>query len=413
MRFFKKHIPSHPIESALLQLAPKSIVTELASKVTPGELIQAVALSICQKPELLLDEVAQQLNLKSCHSITVIDKQVIGQSGFSSEALSSRSIFVIPDITAKHGFSFIIADPKQISLTEFFEFGHSVKLAMGATIAAAWKQFERFSSTQYVSLSEQQLFRILHALTATAKQHGATSLKILANDNPSYLFNVGTKEFRGSLQQSVLDALAHYAQDNATFSDKEISSTQSLTVRRTKRGSLIEFDLEWESAKPVVVHPHYGNNNQLSATSTHEVVINDDEQRFSNLLKSMLQAKDYRVTCFSDAREALAAISEGAVSAAALLVCDVHMPHIDGPSLVRLIREAGCQQRIIMLTSDEDDLLEAEMALLGIDAFVKKQSNPKVLLAWLQNITTKQQLATPSSPVTETAELKIRSNGAG
>lgn len=410
IKFFKKQTIVHPIEAALLQLAPKSIVKELAIKVAVGELIQAVALSISQKPDLLLAEVAQRLDLKPCHRITIIDKQTIAQCGFSSEALLSRSIFVVPDINTKYGYTFIVADPKQISLSEFYQIGHSVKLAMGSTIAAAWVQFQRFSNSQSVELTEQQLFRILHALAATAKQHGASSLRIIANDNPSYQFHVGTKEFRGSLQQSVVDAINHYAQDSITFSDEEISAAPSINVRQTKQGSQIAFDVQWQVAH-VVTHPNYKT---IDATSSHnqEIVIIDDEPRFANVLKSMLQVKNYSVVCFSDSREAFAAIRDGDVAQSALLVCDVHMPNIDGPSLVRLIREAGLQHRIVMLTSDTDDLLEAEMALLGIDAFVKKQSNPKVLLAWLQNIATKQQ-ADQTQQQPANSGLRAISNGAG
>ncbi|MCB0325657.1 MAG: response regulator, partial [Bdellovibrionales bacterium] len=65
---------------------------------------------------------------------------------------------------------------------------------------------------------------------------------------------------------------------------------------------------------------------------------------------------------------------------------DVHMPEMDGGAFLEAVRRRVRGIPILMLTSDEDEQLEAELVAAGADAFVRKHDDVRVLLAWCSNL---------------------------
>ena len=62
---------------------------------------------------------------------------------------------------------------------------------------------------------------------------------------------------------------------------------------------------------------------------------------------------------------------------------------MDGGSFLARVRKRFSDLPIVMLTSDEDDLLEIELVELGADAFVRKCDDVRVLVAWCSNLSSR------------------------
>ncbi len=110
---------------------------------------------------------------------------------------------------------------------------------------------------------------------------------------------------------------------------------------------------------------------------TKRVLVIDDEEIMRSIIAGVYEDEGFEVDQASDGKEGLIFFEENEYD---LVVLDVMMPVMDGWSVCRRIREKS-NVLIIMLTSrdeDDDQLLGYE---LGVDEYVTKPVNFKVLLA--------------------------------
>jgi DNA-binding response OmpR family regulator len=118
---------------------------------------------------------------------------------------------------------------------------------------------------------------------------------------------------------------------------------------------------------------------------TTTVLIIEDDEHISHLLKFMLERQGYRVETATDGRAAQQAIEQRS-GPPNLVLLDVMLPYVDGFELVKLIREREGWQKVpvIMLTAKtmEQDIVRALDA--GANDFVVKPFQPNELLARLR-----------------------------
>ncbi len=109
-----------------------------------------------------------------------------------------------------------------------------------------------------------------------------------------------------------------------------------------------------------------------------KILVVDDESRMRKLVKDFLVKKDYMVVEASNGEEALDIFYEQ--NDISLILLDVMMPKLDGWQVCREIRRES-KVPIIMLTAkseEQDELLGFE---LGVDEYITKPFNPKILVA--------------------------------
>lgn len=107
------------------------------------------------------------------------------------------------------------------------------------------------------------------------------------------------------------------------------------------------------------------------------VLIIDDEEIMRAIIAKVFESEGFEVTEAPNGKEGLSLFRENDFD---LVILDVMMPIMDGWSVCRRIREES-NVLIIMLTSrdeDDDQLLGYE---LGVDEYVTKPVNVKLLLA--------------------------------
>jgi len=109
-----------------------------------------------------------------------------------------------------------------------------------------------------------------------------------------------------------------------------------------------------------------------------KILVVDDESRMRKLVKDFLVKKDYTVIEAGDGEEALDIFYEQ--NDISLILLDIMMPKLDGWQVCREIRKES-KVPIIMLTAkseEQDELLGFE---LGVDEYITKPFNPKILVA--------------------------------
>jgi CheY-like chemotaxis protein len=109
-----------------------------------------------------------------------------------------------------------------------------------------------------------------------------------------------------------------------------------------------------------------------------DILIVDDCTDLALTLGEMLTLSGHTVRIATDGHEGLAALDERLPD---LVVLDVDMPLLDGPSMAHrmLIRDVGREEIPIVLASGNVDLLDVA-ALVGTPYAVPKPSPPEVIL---------------------------------
>ena len=85
--------------------------------------------------------------------------------------------------------------------------------------------------------------------------------------------------------------------------------------------------------------------------TTGSILVVDDEPQLAELLAELLAAAGHEVSTAGGGEEALSLLGSGHWD---LVLCDLRMPGMDGPTLYREVarRHAGMERRFVFLTGD-------------------------------------------------------------
>lgn len=128
---------------------------------------------------------------------------------------------------------------------------------------------------------------------------------------------------------------------------------------------------------------HRENNTERG----YRILVVEDNETFVKVLDRFLKKHRIEATFAKDGAEALRVLEKD-LGDIEVVICDVHMPRMNGFEFVRSIR-ANPEYRTlpcIMLTSDTD--VETQVSLLqeGIDLFIGKQEDPRILCLHIQRL---------------------------
>jgi CheY-like chemotaxis protein len=133
-----------------------------------------------------------------------------------------------------------------------------------------------------------------------------------------------------------------------------------------------------------VKHPHSGITiDSLSEESElPRVLVVEDNPTLSRVIDRLLTTHGYQVTLAPHGGVALEMLEHGGTFDA--VVCDIHMPKVDGLNFIKKVRSGAFHLPLIMLTSDIDPTIELRVLDLGADVFLTKDVDPELLLAHLK-----------------------------
>jgi DNA-binding response OmpR family regulator len=112
------------------------------------------------------------------------------------------------------------------------------------------------------------------------------------------------------------------------------------------------------------------------------VLVVEDDEHISQVLKFMLERQGYRVVHLADGRAAVNHV-ESSMSLPDLVLLDVMLPYVDGFEIVRRMRAraAWCGVPVLMLTAKNTERDSVRALDAGADDFVTKPFQPNELLA--------------------------------
>lgn len=114
------------------------------------------------------------------------------------------------------------------------------------------------------------------------------------------------------------------------------------------------------------------------------IMIADDHPIVVSGLETLLRKSGYEVVAsVATGAAALARIPEAQPD---IILLDVQMPDRNGMDVLRILRSAGDERHIILLTAGIDDRQAAEALQLGVNGLVLKDSPPDLLLRCLDEV---------------------------
>ena len=118
----------------------------------------------------------------------------------------------------------------------------------------------------------------------------------------------------------------------------------------------------------------------MSSKSLISVV--DDDESFRDSMRRLIKSLGYPVAVFPSAAEFL---SSPKADATGCLVADVQMPAMTGTDLFRHLLDTGRNIPTILVTAYPDDDAEKRMLNLGVECYLPKPLEERVLIDCLRS----------------------------
>lgn len=128
-----------------------------------------------------------------------------------------------------------------------------------------------------------------------------------------------------------------------------------------------------------------------------QLLLIDDDKQLTSMLATYLEREGFTVTVVNDGQQGL---QLAMLQQYDLLVLDVMMPHLDGISLLKRLRQVS-EKPVLMLTARGDDIDRVLGLELGADDYVPKPCLPRELVARIRAILRRVQMQ-------QTPDLELR-----
>lgn len=125
-----------------------------------------------------------------------------------------------------------------------------------------------------------------------------------------------------------------------------------------------------------------------------KILVVDDEERMRKLVRDFLSKSGYIVVEASDGEQAYNIFTS--TNDIALIIMDVMMPKMDGYETSEEIRKIS-DVPIIMLTAKSEEKDELKGFEIGVDEYITKPFNPKILVARVEAVLRRTNGETESS----------------
>ena len=367
------------LDGSLLDAAEKTVLERVAHvwRIDPYEMLSAVAAT---------------LGLRPMFHPSPPDSGLLSRIDFSPDELRERAILPQRSIRNQSEYTLVTAAPSLLAVEEFQREGTEVLLGIGRDLDAAWSRACECAET----VLGVPVIRLLLQLAAESYRCGASEVFLGHPDAGHYEFTVRERRYQGAVSRllvpTLLDALAELRRLTIATASEPFHSV-AISVTKSFARSIV--CLSWEAGEARRCAPSLENvMDDRAATSVVEtsikelhsdrVIMLDDDCRFAEVASRLLRAKGYDVRLAHDGLQVLRELQSDR-RVPAVVVCDVHMPSIEGRDFVYRLKQAHPSISIIALTNDDSAELEAEMALLGVHAHILKSRDPEVLLAWVRS----------------------------
>lgn len=138
----------------------------------------------------------------------------------------------------------------------------------------------------------------------------------------------------------------------------------------------------------------------------NKILLVDDDQALSELLKEYLEAESFRCDAVFTGPDGLKQASDQAYD---LIILDIMLPSMTGTEVLKELRKTDVETPVLMLTAKGDDVDRILGLELGADDYVPKPCNPRELLARIKAILRRSQSHHEKSDDNHHSPIKIES----
>ena len=376
-------------------------------KINPDlrEMPKSVAEKLRIKEDELIRKAAEKLELEYCSNPDVCDEELL-PSTLTLSLLRDAGAVVVPG--KKGELKIICCEPLLVHLRliskKLMGPATPVALSTWGAIQKSLLDGEKLREERRIEREEREtrsafslIAKALSMIIGEAERYGRSSVVVTLSDKEStYTFTTAEgKKAVGVLHQTVAEALRLIIVEKKRPLEGITRAEGTLieTLRyRTERGSEGEKILyfSWNRVKPRI--PLVGERGEvvLSESSTSRILLVDDNPTFARVLTRFLSKENIDALYAREGKVALELL-ESLHDLPDLIVCDVHMPGMNGHEFVAKIKADSRYSKlpIVMLTSDSETSTKVNLVTLGIDAFVNKAEDPRVLLAHITTLLAK------------------------
>lgn len=440
LRILQKLLPKKDLQRVLLATPDRRRITESVSKQF-------------QIPEdRLLLEISQRLELGFLQRVAPMDVSLLGtgitladfvQAGciaVTTEGMITGLVCVDPAFVEGSPVAGVVAPRARIDLAIPLR-ANNFRLYLGSwsSIARALDESEKnYLEEQARQKVEKErknrelIEKVLGAIVSEVESFSKSSFDLhIDSDQISYLFTTkDLKIAKGRIDTRIRDSLLQVLEGLSTAPFFTITLPATELTRRVKLRIIepnMRLRLDWSEEPGEIARPDVSDNSSLDKkivyfptpdlparvgeshpklhdakmslvtdktpppSKTPRVLVVDDNATFAKVLERFLAREGLETLYAENGDKALLAL-KAAEELPDLIVCDVHMPGMNGFEFLHLIRKDPHLFNIpvIVLTSDGD--VETELKLLsdGADAFVRKNEDPRILSVHVRRLIEKE-----------------------
>ena len=371
------------VADALKALVSPKLVEEAEHTIRPADLVDCISDELKLDPLKLAKGVASLLKCDLRVNLAVPSLSLVEATGHSAETL--HRVSAVPQMNGRN-YVMIVADPFAINQDAFKEIGVKTYFAPGSTIATIWAEYFRLHAACAEELSENEILSTLIRLADDGLALGAVEILIGVPTASEYELLVKGKTYRGEIPPTLFAQLARKLETSDVFSwNLSHPELQSVRVCHRKNLMIVTWTQKTKSSCKAYQMERPRDGSSENTTPTCDILLLDDSEGFIEIVCPILEREGFSVEARFSPQKALTELLEHDVRPR-VIVSDVHMPQLDGVEFLSQLRDGLILIPVMMLTSDEDPKLEAELAALGCDHFLRKQEHPDVFVAWVKNL---------------------------
>lgn len=412
-----RRLPS--LVKAMRSLVPRAVMREVMSSSHDRRqwgVLAAAWVGVSERE--FVSAVARELHMPYQERVVAPDLTGMGQKAHAILA-DLRRVGASVILEGGDVVGFVATDPAEVRGLTLFDGTQSIAIAAWTEVAKALDKAERIiaeaeaSADRAVSARHHDLSRrVITILISEASAHGATSFEILTYDGKTrYQFQtVDGKMALGTIQPEALQSvLVYLASIDGEMLDHEVvgkvlvrSIGNAANVRfswnsRGERLLLADSQPRVESQTPAAnsnLFPQSESRSMARASEeaadsrAHPILVVDDNQMFCRVLERLLRRERCDVAFAENGEQALNKLSDSKGLLPRLIICDLHMPRMNGREFLSRLKSDSRYRSIpvVILTSDEGSDIELSLLELGAEALVSKTKDPRVLCAQVARI---------------------------
>jgi CheY-like chemotaxis protein len=400
---------------AMKVLVPKTVMREVMSSSHDRRqwgVLAAAWVGVSERE--FISAAARELHMPYHDRVMPPDLTILGSEARAVLA-SLRKVGASVILELNKVVTFIATDPAEVRGLALFDGTQTISMAPWTEIAKALDAAERRIAEAEVNADQSKAVRhkdlcqrALSILVEEAVHHGATSFDIITTEESSrYQFRtVEGKIAVGSIHPQALEHLLVYL--NSIEGDMfEHARAGNVLVRSLGNSSNIR--LAWaphsHSTGQQDIAPQLNvTRKQIDApvedkgSGAHAdgipILVVDDNPMFRRVLHRLLTREGFEPSFAEDGRDALRILGQTTTLIPRLILCDLHMPEMNGREFVAHVKQDSRWQQIPVLMLTSDDGVDAELGVLevGADALISKTKDPRVLCAQVARLAKRNSL---------------------